>query len=366
MSDMLVNNPDQADALVDMSNVLRNTKLGGRGPADLVRLERVGEALAALYGAAGIAMFGVADANLLTQASFFLDPRQRRTLLSWADSGLILTAGKADLPLLQIAEETGLPIITSDRFGGHRREFPWLNDSDDAVLEPQADRYGNIILQHLTLHRKNEWEESRSAEQDVLVQQGMSRHIELLGRYWGCPEPRCPRHDPARSSFVLLPLVRGDRLACELHGLDMIDLGPRPRVAQLKIMQEGRERGRFTVTQDQPVTVGRSAQGIDLSPFLDETAVYHVSRTHLRFELDSDRLSVTDVSRNGSKLILRDGTRLDFHRATRPFTVGDRAQVHPGLEIIRSGRRYPSELPASRWALPRRPPDAPPTLTVSL
>src|ERR1700722_9718182 len=129
MSDMLVNNPDQADALVDMSNVLRNTKLGGRGPADLVRLERVGEALAALYGAAEIAMFGVADANLLTQASFFLDPRQRRTLLSWDDSGLILTAGKADLPLLQIAEETGLPIITSDRFGGHRREFPWLNDS---------------------------------------------------------------------------------------------------------------------------------------------------------------------------------------------------------------------------------------------
>ena len=365
MSDMLVNDPDRADALVDMSNVLRNTKLGGRGPADLVRLERVGEALAALYGAAEIAMIGVADANLLTQPGFFLDPRQRRTLLSWDDSGLILTAGKADLPLLQIAEETGLPIITSDRFGGHRREFPWLNDRDDAVLEPQADRYGNITLQHITLHRKNEWEESRSEEHDVLVQQGMSRHVELLGRYWGCPEPRCPRHDPASSSFVLLPLVRGDRLACELHGLDMIDLGPRPRVAQLKIMLEGREQGRFTVTHGQPVTVGRSARGVDLSPFLDKTALDHVSRIHLRFDLDSDRLSVTDVSRNGSMLILRDGTRLDFHRATRPFTVGDRAQVHPGLEIIRSGRRYPSELPASRLA-PSRPANALPPPTVSL
>jgi hypothetical protein len=48
-----------------MSNVLRDSRLGGRGPADLVRLERVGEALATLYGAVKIAMFGVADSSLL-------------------------------------------------------------------------------------------------------------------------------------------------------------------------------------------------------------------------------------------------------------------------------------------------------------
>jgi hypothetical protein len=369
MSDMLVNDADRADALVDMSNVLRNTQLGGRGPADLVRLERVGEALATLYGATQIAMFGVADSNLLTQPGFFLDAWQRRTLRGWADSGLILTAGKADEPLLQIAEETGLPIITSDRFSGHRREYPWLNDRDDAVLEPQADQYGNIFLRHVTLHRTDEWLESRSAEHDLLVQQGLSRHVELLGRYWGCPEPRCARHDPASSPFVLLPLARGGRLVCEQHGLDMVDLGPRPRVAQLKIMREGREQGRFTVIQREPVTVGRSARGVDLSPFLDKTALSHVSRAHLRFDLDSDRLTVTDMSRNGSRLILRDGTQLDFHRATHSFTVGDRIQVHPSLEIIRSGRRYPSELSASRRTpskrTPPRPPSAPPTPTVS-
>ena len=46
MSDLLINDPNWADALLDMSNVLRDSRLGGRGPADLVRLERVGEALA--------------------------------------------------------------------------------------------------------------------------------------------------------------------------------------------------------------------------------------------------------------------------------------------------------------------------------
>ena len=89
-----------------------------------------------------------------------------------------------------------------------------------------------------------------------------------------------------------------------------------------------------------------------------------VSRAHLRFDLDSDRLMVTDLSLNGTVLILRDGTRLDLHRATHSFTVGDRARIHPSLEIIRSGRRYPLELSAHRRT-PRRWPSEPPGSTAS-
>ena len=365
MSDLLTNNLNSADALLDMSNVVRNTRLGGRGPADLVRLELVGEALADLYGAAEVAMFAVADSSLLTQSGLFLDPHQRRTLRDWAEEGLILVVGKADVPLLQIAEETGLPIITADRFGGHRREFPWLDGSDDAVLEPQADRHGGVSLQHVTLTHKTVWEMSVSEERDLLVQQGLSRRVEVLGRYWSCPQPRCPRHDPKNSSIVLLPRASGDRLVCDQHGLDMIDMGPKPRVAALKIMLDGKERHRFTVTQDEPVVVGRSAGPVDLSEFVDETILSGVSRAHLRLDLDSNRLTITDTSRNGTLLILQDGTRLDLRKATRPFTVGDRAQIHPSLEIIRSGRRYPSELSARRRT-PRQSRSDPPAPTLSL
>ena len=134
-------------------------------------------------------------------------------------------------------------------------------------------------------------------------------------------------------------------------------------MAQLKIMQDGREQRRFTVTQHEPLIVGRFPGQADLSPFLDETARRGVSRAHLRFDLDSEKLTVTDLSRNGTVLILRDGTRLDIHQATHPFTVGDRAQIHPSLEIIRSGRRYPSELSANRRT-PRQPPSDPPAPTV--
>ena len=345
MSKMLVGDPDGADAIVDMSNVVRDVSLGGRGRADLVRLERVGAALARLYGATAIAMFGVADASLLSRHDLFTDPGQRRRLREWEKSQLILVAGKADVPLLQIAEETGLPIITRDRFGGHRSEFPWLDGSDDAILEPHADRHGQVTLRHVALGRLAEWDESVRQEHDLLVQQGLSRQVEALGRYWSCPEPRCPRHDPIRSRFVLLPVARGGRLVCDQHGLEMRDLGPRPRVAQMKIMQQGQERQRFSVVQGRPVMVGRSPEGVDLSPFLDGAAARRVSRKHLMFSLDSDRLMVMDVSRHGTVLILRDGTHLEFHQDARAFTVGDRAQLQPGLEITRSGRRYPSELP---------------------
>ena len=360
MSEMLIDDPDRADALVDLSNVLRNTALGGRGPADLARLERVGKALAELYGTTRAPMFGIADTNLLARGELFVDPGQRRLLRNWKESRLILAAGKADIPLLQIAGETGLPIITGDRFVGHRREFPWLDGSDDAVLEPRAGRRGEVFLRHVTLEPKAEWDKSIREELDLLVQQGLSRRVEVLGRYWSCPDPRCPRHDPVRGPFVLLPVAKNGRLVCDQHGLEMRDLGPRSRVAQLKVMRDGRERHRFTVAQGQPVLVGRSPEGIDLSPFLGDAERLRVSRAHLRFSLESDRLTVTDMSRLGTLLILRDGTRLEFRHASRAFTVGDRAQVRPGLEIIRSGRRYPAELPGYGWVLPQpgsRPPE---------
>jgi hypothetical protein len=365
MSEMLVNDPDGADALLDISNILRDTRLGGEGPADLVRLERVGQALATLYGAATAAMFSVADRSLLAQPELFLDPAQRRTLRRWADSGLIHEAPKADMPLLRIAEETGLPIITRDRFVGHRREFPWLNDRDDAVLEPRADPFGYVYLSHVTLDRKDEWLLSKSEETDLLLQQGLSQQLEVLGRYWSCPEPRCARHDPASGPFVLLPVASGGRLICDVHGEDMIDLGPRPRVAQLKVMRDGREGLRFTVTEDEPVSAGRSLEGVDLSPFLSKEAQGHVSRKHLLFGFDSTGLTVTDQSTNGTTLFLRNGTKLDPRRwDTRPFTSGDRAQIVPGVEIVRSGREYPSELPGRR--APRRPDGPPPSATVVL
>lgn len=348
MAELLTNDPNVADALLDMSNILRAADLGGRGGADLSRMYRVGEALAELYRTDQVKLFGVADRSLLDRPDLASD-RHRRFLRQWERDGLILVEGKADTPLLQIAEETGLPIITRDRFVGHRREFRWLDGSEDAVLEPTGDGNGGVRLRPLTLEQKHEWEISISEEHDLFVQQGLLRRREVLGRFWKCPEQRCPRHDPKNSRIILLPRRRGGRLICDLHGLDMIDAGPRPQAAQLKIMHDGRERGRFTVTEGTPVTVGRSADGINLCDLLDRETVRDVSRFHLRLDFNEGRLTVTDTSRNGTTLIFRNGSVIELREDTRPFSAGDRAQFHPGLEIVRSGRRYPSELQVRGW-----------------
>lgn len=364
LTDVLTSHPDAADALVDMSNIVRDKRLGGRGDADLVRLRRVRSALADLYNDASVRVFGVADGSLLDRPGMFLDPAQRRTLRDEARNGLFLVEGKADIPLLQIADETGLPIITRDKFLGHRREFPWLNGSDDAVLEPQVDRHGGISLIPVVLESRESWRLSVKEEEDLLIQQGLRRRVEGLDRLWSCPEPRCPRHDPKNAPYVLLPRVVGGRLVCEQHGLDMVDMGPRPRVIQLKIMLHGEEWRRVTVSDSEPVTIGRSPGPGDLSGAMDEAALRGVSREHLRFEMDSD-LTVTDTSRNGTALILKDGTRVDLHQASHPFTVRDRAQIRPGLEIIRSGRRYPPEL-RNRHRGPGPPAGDPPAPTMFL
>jgi hypothetical protein len=364
LTDVLTSNPAVADALVDMSNIVRDQRLGGRGEADLGRLRRVWSALADLYNDASVRMFGVADESLLDRPGMFLDPTQRRTLHDEARSGLFLVTGKADAPLLQIAHETGLPIITRDKFVGHRREFPWLDGSDDAVLEPKVDRHGGVSLSPVALESRKDWQLSIKEEEDLLVQQGLKSHVGALDRLWSCPEPRCPRHDPKNAPYVLLPRGVGGRLVCDQHRLDMVDMGPRPRATQLKIMLDGKEWRRLTVSEDEPVTIGRSPGPGDLSEAMDEDALRGVSREHLCFEMGNE-LTVTDTSRNGTVLILRDGAHVDLHQASHPFTVRDRARIRPGLEIIRSGRRYPSELPNRRRGpeLPGGdPPPAPTTL----
>jgi hypothetical protein len=91
-----------------------------------------------------------------------------------------------------------------------------------------------------------------------------------------------------------------------VHGLVMEGQGPRPRMVRLEIRGDGTVRRRFTV-----------AEG----------------------------LTITDLSTNGTTLILQGGRRrLNLRRHTQPFTVGDEAVIVPGLEIVRSGRQYPSEL----------------------
>ncbi|WP_405142839.1 FHA domain-containing protein [Sphaerisporangium sp. NBC_01403] len=357
MDDHLTADIDRADALVDLSNIVRSSRLGSRGAADLTSLHRVAEALAELYSAANIALYAVSDQSLV-RGGLFNDPGQLRLVRRWRDDRLIEVESKADVRLLQIAEVTGLPIITSDRFRGHRREFPWLDGRDDVVLEPYTAPDGRIALRHIMLTPVPAWDLSASEEGDLLVQQGLGTgrkpRFDVLERLWGCPDTRCFRHDPRRSPYVLLPRWRDGRVFCDQHGLDMVDLGSRPLAVQVKLLKNDREVQRFTVLEDSEVVIGRQPPlgGLNVSPWLDSAERLQVSRSHLVLLLEGERLSVRDTSANGTLLALKDGTEVMLHRGgEHRVNLGDRITLLPGLELVRSGRRFPAELTADRSAV---------------
>ena len=362
MSDFLTADIDRADALIDLSNVVLERSLGGSGAADLLRMERVGRALSALYGSPETRMYGVADESLIRR-KLYADARQFRTLKRWQAERVIHVAPDADPVLLELADQTGLPIITMDRFRNHRDDFPWLDGSDDAVLEPRADARGGVSLSHVVVHPVLDWEVSRAEESDLLKQKGVRARQDLLTRIWGCPEPRCPWHDPLRTGLLFVPRWYRDRLYCDLHDLDVVDLGPRPRAAQVKVISNGAEVARFPVRAGERVMVGRSPGGFVLTPWLSTETRLKVSREHLALELAGDRLVFTDSSRNGTILVNAEGFRRKIHKASAPFGYKSRLEVVPGLDLIRSGRRYPSELQVDRAVATAAEP--PPEATVS-
>ena len=208
-------------------------------------------------------MFGIADTNLLARGELFVDPGAAAAAAKLEGIAADSRCGQGGHPVVADSGRDGLAYTTTgDRFVGHRREFPWLDGSDDAVLEPRAGRRGEVFLRHVTLEPKAEWDKSIREELDLLVQQGLSRRVEVLGRYWSCPDPRRPRHDPVRGPLCYCRWPRTGRLVCDQHGLEMRDLGPRSRGGPAE-GHAGRQRTAPLHRRPGPARAGRTVPGGD-------------------------------------------------------------------------------------------------------
>ena len=169
----------------------------------------------------------------------------------------------------------------------------------------------------------------------------------MLGRRWRCPDRRCSLYDDSRGTNVLLPRMRGGRPTCEIHGLELLDNGPRPAAVQLKVLHNGQCVSRFTVPASVQIPVGRApgGDGVTLGHWLDGPEGRKVSRTHLVVSLDGERVLVRDASTNGTRIELADGGTIKLeHGTSRRIEVGDIIRLASNLALTRSGRRFPSEL----------------------
>ena len=73
----------------------------------------------------------------------------------------------------------------------------------------------------MTLDRKAAWDESRREELDLLVQQGLSRRVEVLGRLLELPRASLSASRSCPQSFCAASAGQRQPLGCDQHGLEM-------------------------------------------------------------------------------------------------------------------------------------------------
>ncbi|MGW0585848.1 FHA domain-containing protein, partial [Streptomyces sp. NPDC002920] len=243
---------ERADYLLELSNVVRQTSIGPRGPRSLRRLGLVLRALMDLTGDPDVSVYLVADTSLLGGQREFGDPAEVRRLRGWVAGGLVEEVDDADERILDLARMTGTRVVTGDQYVDHRLQHPWIQGNTWQFLRPEARPDGSVTVVPMDMGVRTEAEISHRMELSALKKQGLlgpSRTplTEVIMRAWRCPEPRCGLYDLHRGERVLLPRMRRGAPTCELHGVPLADEGPRPAAAQLKVVIGGACVARYTL-----------------------------------------------------------------------------------------------------------------------
>ncbi|MEO3744961.1 FHA domain-containing protein [Plantactinospora sp. B5E13] len=358
--------PRAADFVVDLSNVVRDRKLCDDRPANLQRFLGLIEALAAYTRDETVQVYAVADRSLLKQHA--LTAQERATLHRWYQQGLIEVRPRADDRILELADTTGLYVVSNDRYVGDYRKYPWIAGNPDQFFRQVPGPGGiGVGITPNPMPTPAEHEISRKEEQDRLVaahmydrRTGTGARQELLTRLWLCPVPDCPMFGPDPVGGQPAPVFDGAVVRCPTHRERMTDLGPTPSRVQVKVRIEGVVRYRFMLVAGTAVVVGRAPaeSGVALtSPILREQDLDRISREHVELTWDGSRISVRDLSRNGTWL-RRDGAAV----LGGPDAGGDdpapgpRSRIPRGrtwqlrsgqvvvlcddVELVPSGRRY--------------------------
>lgn len=341
-----------AEYVIDVANVVREPALGGERAADLGRLAGVLDALAGFARDPAVQVYAITDRSLLTDGR--LTPAERQDLNRWYADGMLEVLPRADDRILELADALGLRVVSADNFLDFHRAYPWIPGDRDRFLRPVVLPDGRIGVRPRIMPVPEEWQVSRKEEEGLLLQAGVVRrwehsaaHRAVLGREWRCPEPGCPLFGSADRPGTALPRRRKDRVLCPTHGVPLADAGPRRPRTQVKVVMDGTVRGRFMVTEGEPVAVGRAPAGggVALGAWIDDTAVDSVSRSHVVLAYDGRTLSVLDErSANGTRVRRRlpgnDTLEPLPHGVVRALRRGESVVLHGRLELLPSGRQF--------------------------
>lgn len=315
-----------AQAVVDIGEVSWFEALDGGRTVNLLRVGLVVDALAALLGEDGVMIYPVAGRDLLTDAD--LTSKERMVLGRWAGDGLIEVVPTVDDRVPDVADITGLPVVTVDGYPGYAARYPWLHGQSDRVLRLVRGDGGARLL----------------GGPPGMGQPGGPGAM-VLSRVWRCPRRDCPAFGERRGFAQSVPRMRAGVPSCPRHELPLHNAGPKPPAVTMALVVGGAVRERFVVRAGRPVTVGRSPEdptGVMIGKHVSGEAAQMISRNHARLELREDVLFVTDTSTNGTLVHSRSSPygQSDVVQlaggAPYPLKPWDMVELHDGVHLTRA------------------------------
>jgi hypothetical protein len=422
-----------AQAVVDLGAVARFVALDGGRSINLLRVGMVVDALGRYLVDAGALLYPVVAREVLSESA--LTSKERMVLGRWADDGFIEVTPVVSDRVAEIADFTGIPLITVDDAQEFAGRFPWVGDSPERVLRliPRTGSaalapagvdvaisasvpaivVGKASLRPVTpeevvpapepepaapdedeatpaeapaaelvqaespaplvpvamLVTEDEPEVPKTAKPDGMVTfrvRGVQRFTRtrvvrrrftraepsaigasLMAREWRCVEPDCPAFGEYRRIGQPVPRMRAGVPACPRHGEAVKDVGARPPTFAIELVVDDLARLRFVVTGKRPVTVGRAPRDEDdiaVNEWLHEAAASWIAEEHLRLEVRTGALVVTDVSSNGTLVWKRSGpddpgTTGRLYRESYQLGDWDSIELYTGVELVPGDHR---------------------------
>lgn len=374
-----------AQAVVDLSRVVRGVELDGGRPVNLVRIGLVLDALSRYLIDEGAMLYGVASRDLLSEQA--LTSKERMVIGRWLDDGLIEVTPEIGDRVVEVADLTGLPVILLDPVPTRWQRYGWLAGADGralrllprngaAALAPMdgddvpagGDEAARVVAsakvptaelvegETVELPLPAEVLTGRTAARISRVRVARRRFMRgepatadalLLTRSWRCEGYDCPAFGERRPSGQPVPRLRDGTPVCPRHDQPVTEVGLRQPAYPVSIVVDDLPRRRLVVRAGQPVRVGRATddpQVVSVASWLHEAAASWISPVHLRLEVRDDGLVVTDLSENGTVVWQRSGpedpgaTR-SLRRAAHAVGEWDTVELYTGIELARGDRR---------------------------
>ncbi|WP_163509724.1 FHA domain-containing protein [Fodinicola acaciae] len=330
--------PSVARAVVDLASVVGYSALDGdtSRPFNLTRLGLVIDALAAHLRVGAARVYAVVDRSILGDLE--LTSNEKMVMRRWADDGLLEVADDASGRVLEIAEYTGLPVISRNDFGAYAQHRPWIFGTSGRLLSPVPGMGGAALMARPP--------QAGAPAHPPAPDQATAA---ILARNWHCQNLGCGAYAAVLPDHQQPPpRIHQGRPFCPRHNQQLTDAGPRLYSVPITVRVDGTDRMEFTVTSARPTAVGRAPEepeSIGLSDLLDDDVVGRVSRSHLRLEVAGGLLTVTDTSMNGTMVHIHSGpgtelSQIRLHRDER-HTLGewDVVELHPGVQLMRTHRQ---------------------------